>query len=292
MPGGSEVIMPTTVFNTNRTRYGAVGKFSPVQLGQSNSNVEVVTHNYVKNYGMANGLPISDPASGFNPDDPWVNRDPRFYLDVIVDGDWLTHNALAGLDQTAQLYTGGRHRGGKSGSYSGYYWRRFNPEGCNQWDKLWDNFISTISPMRLADVYLMYAEAVFNAYGSAQSSAPNSITAEAAVNAVRGRAKLPPLTAAYTAPATFMDVIIRERAVELAFEAKRWPDLRRWNLNYDPKYLDKTEIIFDRDPKTGKPVNISEKVVTKRVMEKKNNWLPIKIQETVRYPEFKQNPGW
>lgn len=292
LPGGTEVIMPTTIFNTGRIRYQSVGRHSPVQMGQGNNFVEVPTHNYVKNYGMANGLPIDDPSSGFVAADLWTGREPRFYVDIIVNGDELCANTAAGVDRIAQLYNGARHRGGSQGSATGYFLRKFNPEGTNQWDKLWDNFQSTVSYMRLADVYLMYAEAVLQGYGSASSSVPGSITAEEAVNIVRNRAQLPDLTAPYITPAAFMEVIIRERAVELGFEAHRFCDLRRWNLNGDPKYLDKTEIQFDQDPVTKKPINLVENTVITRVVEKKHNWLPLSVEDTKRYADFKQNPGW
>jgi hypothetical protein len=36
---------------------------------------------------LANGLPINDPESGLNPADTMDNRDPRFYNDIVIDGD-------------------------------------------------------------------------------------------------------------------------------------------------------------------------------------------------------------
>jgi hypothetical protein len=90
-----------------------------------------------------------------------------------------------------------------------------------------------------------------------------------------------------------MDEIIRERAVELGWEnSHRFCDLRRWNLNNDPRYLKKTAIDFDRDPVTKKPINLKERVVVERVVTKRNNWLPIEVKFTTLYKEFPQNPGW
>ena len=90
-----------------------------------------------------------------------------------------------------------------------------------------------------------------------------------------------------------MGVIIRERAVELGWESThRWCDLRRWNLNGAPEYINKTELRFDRDPVTGKPVNLREELVITRVVEKRHNWLPLDVSDTKRYAEFPQNPGW
>ena len=292
LPGGTEAIMQTTIMNTGRIRYQAVGQNAPVPMGQGNNTVQVPTHNFLKNYGMANGLPIDDPLSGYNPADPWVGREPRFYSDIIVDGDELVANAGAGVHRFAQLSNTGIHRGGSQGSVTGYFLKRWCPKGCNQWDKGWDNFQSYIPYLRLADVYLMYAEAVLQGYGSATSSVPGSITAENAVNIIRNRAQLPNLTAPYTATKDiFMETIIRERAVELGFEGYRFYDLRRWNIYGQMKYREKTAIDFDRNA-SGKPINLKERIVITRVVEKKHNWVPINVTETRRYADFPQNPGW
>ena len=74
-------------------------------------------------------------------------------------------------------------------------------------------------------------------------------------------------------------------------EGARFCDLRRWNLNYDPKYLNKTAIDFDLDA-NGKPCNFRERVVITRAASKKHNWLPIQVKYTKIYKGFYQNPGW
>ncbi|MCK9311963.1 MAG: RagB/SusD family nutrient uptake outer membrane protein, partial [Bacteroidales bacterium] len=133
---------------------------------------------------------------------------------------------------------------------------------------------------------------VFQGYGDAGNTAEGyTLTAEQAVNIIRNRAQLPNLEDRYTTKTTFMGEIIRERAVELGFEAHRFCDLRRWNLNGDEKYRQKTAVDFDRGT-DGKPINISERIVITRVVEKKHNWLPFQDDFTKIYPEFPQNPGW
>jgi starch-binding outer membrane protein, SusD/RagB family len=291
--GGTEVIMNPTIYNVGYPRWTTCRTSSPVQFNAGNNRVEVPTHNYVKNYAMANGLPIDDPASGYDPNDPWTGREPTFYTDIVIDGQQMVTSTAAGLDRFAQLYNGGRHKGGTNGSVTGYYYRKWTPLGCNQWDNKWGNFQAYIPYMRLADVYLMYAEAVLHGYGTPQSSVPGSgLTAEDALNIVRVRAGIPVITSAYTATKDkFMEEIIRERAVELGFESHRWFDLRRWNIAGDAKYLNKTAIDFDRGT-NGKPINLRERVVVTRVFDKKHNWLPFQVSYTKLYKEFPQNPGW
>ncbi|MCK9412911.1 MAG: RagB/SusD family nutrient uptake outer membrane protein [Prolixibacteraceae bacterium] len=298
LPGGTEVILaplPTPGQSGWNEEYQIAT--TPAGLNVSTQAVFVPANNYVKNYAMANGLPIDDPASGYNPNDPWTGREARFYKDITIDGDKLSINTSAGLDMNAQLYIGGRHRTGGTPSVSGYFLKKWYPFGWGKYYTPGAGNVLALDPyLRLADVYLMYAEALLQGYGSSQSSDPGlaSLTAEGALNVVRNRAQLPSISAAYTATKDkFMGEIIRERAVELGWEnSHRFCDLRRWNLNGDARYLKKTAIDFDRDPVTKKPINIKERVVVERVVTKRNNWLPIEVKYTTLYKEFPQNPGW
>jgi len=297
LPGGTEVIhdpLPTPAFGA--WNFGLMLGTVPTGLNVQAGTLIVPANNYVKNYAMANGLPIDDPASGYNPADPWTGREARFYKDITIDGDQMSNNATAGTDMYAQLYTGGYHRTA-TGSYSGYFLKKWYPFGWGKYYTPGYSNVMALDPfVRLADVYLMYAEAVLQGYGTAQSSDPGlpALTAEGALNVVRNRAQLPNISAPYTATKEkFMGEIIRERAVELCWEnSHRFCDLRRWNLNGDARYLKKTAIDFDRNPVTKKPINIKERVVVERAITKRNNWLPIEVKYTTLYKEFPQNPGW
>ncbi|MCY1719037.1 RagB/SusD family nutrient uptake outer membrane protein [Prolixibacteraceae bacterium Z1-6] len=294
-PGGIEAIMIPTIYNRSRVRWSAIGATVPSSFAlNSGSNADVPTHNITKNYGMANGLPIDDPESGYDPNDPWTNRDPRFYKIIVKDGDRIHRDKSD--DKYAELFIGGRHRSQiNPPSVTGYYSRKFNGM-----DKDFNtSFAGRIQPyvpyLRMADVYLMYAEAVLFSSngGTPQSTSGNyTMTAEGALNAVRNRAQLPNIDSKYTGSQdVFFEEIVRERAVELIFEGARFCDLRRWNRNNDPRYLDKTAIDFERGP-DGKPINLSERVIVTRVAEKKHNWLPMQVGFTKLYEGFPQNPGW
>lgn len=293
-PGGTECIMVPTIYDRSRVRWSALGGTVPSSIGMnSGSSADVPTHNYTKYYAMANGLPIDDPESGYNPDDPWTDREPRFYKDILKDGDQIWQAADA--DQYAQLYNGGRHRNGiNPPSTTGYYYKRYSALGPEFTASKADQLQAYKPFLRLADVYLMYAEAVnFMTGGGPSAKASNyGMTALEALNLVRNRAQLPDLTDKYYANRdVFFEEIVRERAVELAFEGQRFDDLRRWNRNYDPRYLDKTAIDFDRGS-DGKPINLRERVVIRRAVDKKHNWLPIQVKYTTQYAGFPQNPGW
>ena len=105
------------------------------------------------------------------------------------------------------------------GTNSGYVFRKFvrnyAGQGRSDGDFAWP-------VMRLADVFLMYAEAT-NAVNGPQADAISL------VNAVRRRGNLPPLAATKTANKdVFFEAIEQERIIELLGEGHRGFDLRRW----------------------------------------------------------------
>lgn len=261
------------------------------------------TANYVDNYGMANGLPITDPASGYDPTHPWQGRDPRFYNDIIYDGVKLLNSDQSSYApfKYAQLYTGGNIRDVKRGSRTGYLLRKFEPLSCNKvdnqiWPLQWHQHLPWI---RLADVYLMYAEAAAEAAGSPTGQYKCNYTAVGAVNKVRERAGVGEVGYAYSRTLNpFMRELRRERAVELAFEGHRFNDLRRWKLLDVYPYNIKTSVEFTRvttnnsNSQAEQVTNLHEEQILKRNFSKKHYWLPLKNADTKMYLEFNQNPGW
>ena len=277
------------------------------------------TANYVNYYGMANGLPLDDPDSHFDPTHPWKGRDPRFYHDIRFDGCKMVMKELTGTDtkwQYADLQTGGCFRSETRGSRTGYFNYKFISTKCNKWDDDygWSPQIHMRVPwMRLSDVYLMYAEACAAVGGATAKSSNFNKTAEDAINTIRDRAGVDPVAAKNVADAhKFMDEVRRERAVELAFEGHRFNDLRRWLLLDKYPYNIKTSQEFTRvngfsvvqvDEKNFKVVNVvdekneevsgfKQKQILKRDFSSKHYWLPLKRADTQLYEGFGQNPGW
>nr|HPR31278.1 RagB/SusD family nutrient uptake outer membrane protein [Prolixibacteraceae bacterium] len=250
-------------------------------------------HSYVKNFGMASGLPIEAEGSGYDPADPWSNRDPRFYKTILYDGVRVIKGDGNEAYRYANLYNEGNYRNDGTGSRSGYMLRKFMHLTINNSDNEGRNIILLPAYLRLADVYYMYAEAVLHGYGSATSSHPGYMTAVEAVNKVRERAGVPGVDERYLGSKdAFMGEIIRERAVELAFEANlRFMDLRRWMIAEQKQYKEKTALDFDRGD-DGKPINMKERIVVNRVFESKHYWLPLPTDQVNLYPELYQNPGW
>ena len=260
------------------------------------------TANYVNYYGMKNGLPLNDPESGFDKTHPWKNRDPRFYHDIVYDGVKVVEEAIEpDANRYANLYTGGTYRDDINESRTGYLLYKFIPMIANNYDMgdTYNKLYIDVPYLRLADCYLMYAEACA-AVGGATAKAKCSLTALDAVNKIRERAGVAGVAAKFTGNKDkFMDEVRRERAVELAFEGHRFNDLRRWLLLDKAPYNIKTSQEFVRagefDPKNPQNTEVSgfkEKTILTRHFTSKHWWMPLKKKDTSIYPEMFQNPGW
>lgn len=118
------------------------------------------------------------------------------------------------------------------GTNSGYVFRKFLRNYAGQGRSDGDyNF----PVMRLADVFLMYAEAT----NEIEGPQPDAIEL---VNRIRRRGNLPPLTSEKTAGRdAFFAAIEQERIIELLGEGHRGFDLRRWRAIervWNPPYSD------------------------------------------------------
>lgn len=261
------------------------------------------TANYVNYYGMKNGLPLDDPDSGFDKTHPWKNRDPRFYHDIVYDGVKVVEGAIEPeANRYANLYTGGTYRDDINESRTGYLLYKFIPMIANTYDMgaTYNKLYIDVPYLRLADCYLMYAEACAAVGGATASADKCSLTALDAVNKIRERAGVADVAAKFTGNKDkFMDEVRRERAVELAFEGHRFNDLRRWLLLDKAPYNIKTSQEFVRagkfDPKNPQNTEVSgfkEKTILTRHFTSKHWWMPLKKKDTSIYPEMFQNPGW
>ena len=274
--------------------------------------IHLPTANLVEMYGMANGLPIDDPNSGFDPTHPFKNRDPRFYHDIVFDG---FHYVLAEdkLNDAQKPYaylnlssSGEEMRSDDMGSRTGYFFQKLVPHTCNVGDKEydWGSALHTYLPyMRLADIYLMYAEACAAVGGASGKSSNFTKTALDAINTIRNRCGAGEVADSYAADRNkFMDEIRRERAVELSMEGFRFNDLQRWLLLTESPYTEKYAVEFDRlenddfyknnDPAEAQVANYRHELLVKRVFGTKHYWFPLPDDDVYLYPEFPQNPGW
>jgi starch-binding outer membrane protein, SusD/RagB family len=310
MPGTTEAIFRGPSTDYNGSNWGFSKSWGPNVNGLvDQAEIHQPTANYVNYYGMANGLPLDDPNSGFDASQPFKNRDPRFYHDIVFDGFKYVNGTMTDEMEYLRycsLYTNGAMRSVTVGSRTGYFTQKLVPHTCNKYDGTynWSGALHVYLPyMRLGDIYLMYAEACA-AFGGASGKSSNfTKTAEGAINTLRDRAGAGHVGVDYVADAKKMiDEVRRERAVELAFEGYRFTDLRRWLLLTEYPYNIKTSQEFDRlesddfyktnDPRNAKVSNFKETTILTRQFEIKHYWFPLPTNDVSMYVEFEQNQGW
>lgn len=311
MPGSTEAIFRGPAEDFNGSNWNMAKTWGPKinSLVEHDNIIHQPTANYVGYYGMANGLPLDDPNSGFDKEHPFKDRDPRFYHDIIFDGFKYVNAAMGATDEYLRycsLYTGGVMRAVANASRTGYFIQKLVPHTANKYDGAynWSGNLHTYLPyMRLADIYLMYAEACA-AVGGASGKANNfGKTAEGAINTLRDRVGAGHVAASYLSDNhKFIDEIRRERAVELSFEGFRFNDLQRWLLLTEYPYNVKTSQEFTRvenedfyknnDPKDARVAEFTEKQILKRLFGVQHYWFPLLESDVYLYVEFPQNPGW
>jgi hypothetical protein len=232
-------------------------------------------------------------------------REPRFYANLGFDGGyWLGNDRTMDFDglQTNQTaWVTEMLKGKPSGNFmglrysvTGYAVKKGSHIGTTVTTAL-NTVQGTFPIIRLADLYLLYAEALNECL-----EAPSSEVYEY-VNRIRHRAGLEGVVeswAAYTDPphsekplskSGMRNIIRQERMIELAFEGKRFWDVRRW-------LLAETEL--------NKPIrgwNIMGEVpedyynvITLHQLsfsEKEYLW-PIRQGELLKNTNLIQNPGW
>ena len=295
MPGGIEAIMRSPTYGAD-SYWRQMNSYQIQDIAEGDGIILCPAANYVNYFGMANGLPLSDPNSGFSKEQPWKGRDPRFYNNFLYDGVKMikapTDDKFKAFEY-ANLYEGGNAcNDPKRTSRTGYLNYKFIPLGANKADNDYGYGKAThfhLAWLRLAEVYLIYAEAILG-------NNPSTDDADAMeyFNKVRKRAGLEPQNSI-----TYED-IRRERRLELCLEGQYWYDLVRRAyykhqevLNYITGQDRGTAIpvVWDADTQTLKRDEDSDE--TKRAIGDVDSsifLLPYPESETVQNPLLKADP--
>lgn len=218
-------------------------------------------------------------------ENPYAGLDPRFELTVVKNGDiWPSNTNQA---QAIESYYGGFNGAPKYGATTtGYYLKKFVDGSCitttNNPTSTRHNFIV----MRLAEVYLNYAEAMYNYYGNADAQGEFGMSANEAINVLRNRADI--MMPEFHGNAGFEERYMRERMVELAFEGHRFWDVRRWKKGAQ---LFNSVGVADITLDANGDVLLS-RAAKARQWDEKYNLFPIPQTELQKNGNLTQNPGW
>ena len=213
--------------------------------------------------------------------DPYEGLDPRFALTVVKNGDQWPTNGSQG--KAIETFVGGFNGAPKYGATpTSYYLRKYVDGSCVTTADNQTTRRHTWIIFRLGEFYLDYAEAVFNATGSA-NDATYGMTANEAINVLRNRSdiQMPPFTEDGDA---WVKRYERERLVELAFENHRFWDVRRWKKGAQYFKTIQTATLSSDLMLTRSTIN--------RQWDEKFNFYPIPQSELKKNPNLTQNPGW
>ncbi|WP_139958290.1 RagB/SusD family nutrient uptake outer membrane protein [Flavicella sediminum] len=255
----------------------------------------------VDKFETADGFRISEAGSTYNDQNPYENRDPRFYLDILYhDAPWAKTTEADKMDLRTEPLGVDRDKPNTSefgNSSTGYLIRKQMPNKFNK--KSYNNAKYINAPyIRMAEMYLNYAEAVNEAFENPNATAEGaSLTAVQAINVIRNRVGHVDVRAEYASDyLTFQKTIRNEFAVELCFEYHSWFDMLRWRTakeELNGRVFHGVYIIDDASQPMGVrfekfPINQN------RIFEDRNYRYPIKESDlqTFEIPNLTQNPGW
>lgn len=268
-------------FRTWMEMYDAI----PISVG-GRINSFAPTQELVNDYIMRNGKAIGEAGSGYDEDNPYVNRDPRLGASIVFhgyqwkagDGKVTTIYIRPGSSQAAGASGLDEYSGpGQNSTSTGYYIRKyFDPEAPETMQAGLNIIL-----MRYADVLLMHAEAK-NELGEMSESLWNGT-----VRLIRERAGFTDAGALnYPAGDDLREVIRRERRTELFLEGTRLFDIRRWGI---------IETVMDTTP-TGARFASSNtqyiKLEQRRFNPKRDYLFAIPQSQRDINPNLTQNPEY
>ena len=132
---------------------------------------------------MLNCYPISNPLSGYNPADPYTNRDPRLRMFILVNGATAGVNNTA-INTTANGTTIDALNRVETSTRTGYYLRKLLRQDVNLNPTSASNQRHYKPHIRYTEIALAYAEAANEAFGPTGTGA-NTYSAYDVIRAIR-----------------------------------------------------------------------------------------------------------
>lgn len=314
------VLNPEVIYRSSANNAAAMNNNNGVDLRglgsatQSANAGSVPSQELVDAFELKNGaLPVvsyNNPAhtnvtfsSGYseNPgDDPYANRDARFYHSIVFNGS--EYGRYKGMPAAAPnlvvfTYEGKPFTGFNNNptsqaeadirrSTTGYYGRKYR--SATYWGATTGGVNANKIYFRLAEIYLNLAEA--------QCELGNLAQAMSALNVVRNRAGQPNIqdVPGFTQTREWLLNRIRnERRVELCFEEHRFYDQRRWNILQTNSVVTGMRVTSSDGTDNGTfsyervRIDIGRTATSQRYLR-----LPIPIQEARRLPGLGQPAGY
>ncbi|MBB6109017.1 Starch-binding associating with outer membrane [Mucilaginibacter lappiensis] len=281
-PDNNEIIFERLFYPVTAAHLPIELDNGPNSYGGYGGNVPL--QNMVDAYQMNNGKSITDPASGYDSQNPYVNRDPRFYATILYNGAPYRNNIVQVFLPGGKDSNQGPNP--QNASKTGYYLKKFandaysitssNEAGAQPW------------------IYFRYAEILLN-YAEAQNEAvgPDASVYQA-INAIRQRTSVNMPTLSGLSQNDMRTAIRNERQIELAFEEHRFYDVRRWQIASQTENVPAYGIAVGINSASPSGYSYTSKIaLTGRAFLSQHYWLPIPLAEIqASNGQLKQNPGY
>lgn len=242
-------------------------------------------------FPMKNGKAITEAGSGYNENNMYANRDPRFYFTIIYNGalffDHRTNSFTPVFTYEGANLDGLKPASNNTGTSTGYYARKAADETISA--------ASSANTLRCPPI-IRYAEVLLN-LAEAANETGDWPRARTQLVELRKRAGIDPgADNLYGLPASpsqdeARELIRKERFIELAFEEHRYWDVRRWRIGerYDQKSIEGIRIRRNTD---GTFTQARFNVRSPRYFKVNSYLFPIPQTEIAVNRNIKQNPGW
>ena len=280
----SEDILSLQYVPIDRT-WGEFFDMAPISAG-ARLNALAPTQELVDSYIMTNGKRINEAGSGYDENNPYINRDPRLTGTVVYDQyNWKEADGTSHIINIKPGTAPGNpdeYVQGSSATPTGYYTRKY-------YDMQHTTSLNSglnLMLFRYADILLMYAEA------KNELNQMNSTVWDQTIKALRTRAGFTDGAAlAYNSSlgqTGLREVIRNERRTEFGMEGLRIFDIRRWKIAEDVLngYAHGAQFGVSSVDNGYLRVNL-------RTFDPDKHYLwPIPRDERLINPNLSQNPNW
>lgn len=271
--------------------------FYPQQFG--GSALVAPTQDLVDAFPMANGYPINDKRSNYDPTHPYEGRDPRFYATIFYNGAQVRRlNNASEVMYTFECANGGKDAPGSNEvSATGYYIKKFIYRNWNTNDTTKELGYRCIHFMNWTKMCLIFAETA-NKYVGPTDEGTYGYSARQAIAWLRNRPTNddepglgtfgdPYLDECAAEATTFEGLVKNEWRVETCFEGDRYYNLRRWAT--DVSEINKPIHMAKISNQSGL---ISYEYPVVETLKYPSLWAPIPYTEIRKCPKLLQNQGW
>ena len=245
------------------------------------------TQNLVDAFPMANGYPITESGSGYDPKHPYANRDPRLDLYIIHDGSQFKGGTINTCVNNSDNSDGLNKETDKS-TRTGYYMKKFLNEEVGLETGKVNGRRHYKARIRYTELFLNYAEAQNEAEGP-QSAGSLGMSPYDVVKAIRARGGITNdqyLESIKSDKDKMRALIHNERRIELMGENFRFWDLRRWKEPIN-ETVNGIKITASGSDRTYEVFKIDDLRFGDHMY-----FGPIPETEVLKWSNLKQNKGW